>query len=496
MSPKEGRETVFFLKGTSRIDERGRLEIGGVPAARLAEAFGTPLWVYDEALIRERLRAFQAVLREAGVTYDVAFACKAFCVRAMTELVREEGASLDVVSGGELYTALQAGFPPERIHFHGNNKSDAELALALAAGVGVIIVDNFDELERLRAFAAGERDDLLRAVAAEVGLPAGAFGPAGSVGSAGSGGGRRPIDVLLRVTPGIHADTHAYISTGQEESKFGFDLGSGQVATAIERTQAVPGLRLRGLSIHIGSQIFSPNGYLAAVEKLLGALPLLPPLDLEVLNLGGGFGIRHVEEEAAPEATELLRAVVDGVKERFRAAGRPLPALWFEPGRSIVGEAGWTLYRVGAIKDLPGIRRYVAVDGGMSDNIRPALYGARYTALLADRALEPATEAVSVVGKLCESGDVLIERVMLPPVRIGDLLAVPATGAYTFAMASHYNRLPRPAVVFVRDGRARLVVRRETYADLVRHDVPLGEVELPLGAEERFEARAGDGGRA
>ncbi|MBE3596487.1 MAG: diaminopimelate decarboxylase [Hydrogenibacillus sp.] len=431
-----------LLKGTSHINDRGVLTIGGVAADRLAERFGTPLFVYDEALIRERVRTFHRVLQAEGVDYDVAYACKAFCIRAMVELAQEEGLSLDVVSGGELYTAFISGFPPERIHFHGNNKSVEELELALQAGVGTIIVDNFVELERLAA--------LIRE---------------GTCSRQG-----QPVNVLLRMTPGVHADTHAYISTGQEDSKFGFDLGSGQVAEAIRRVQEIPELRLTGLHMHIGSQIFSAAGYLAAVERLLGALPSLPQFSFDVLNLGGGFGIAHTEAEDAPPIETLLLDIVRGVKARFADAGYALPALWFEPGRSIVGEAGWTLYRVGSIKDLPGVRRYVAVDGGMSDNIRPALYGARYTALLANRAREAATETVTVAGKLCESGDVLIEAADLPPVRPGDLIAVPATGAYAFAMSSNYNRLPRPAVVFVRNGKARLVVRRETYADVVRFD--------------------------
>lgn len=417
-----------------------KTHFAGISLKELAETYGTPLILYDELQVRSRIQSIQEVLRATGIRYHLAYACKAFCTRAMVELAAEEHIGLDVVSGGELYTAISANFPGERIHFNGNNKSLSELMLAVEYGVGLIIIDQFQEIHHL--------------VQVLKRFP-----------------GKRQR-VLLRITPGVHADTHHYIQTGQEDSKFGFDLESGQVHQAIDAVLAYPELELVGLHMHIGSQITSADGYLAAVNRLLERVHTFPAFSFNILNLGGGMGIAHTPDEVEPDLPALFHLIVTGVKDLFASFAFALPELWFEPGRSIVGPAGATLYTVGSIKDVPGIRTFAAVDGGMSDNIRPALYGARYTAHYVGQSSEP-IHRYTIVGKLCESGDVLIDDVELPRLKDGDRILIPATGAYTYAMASHYNRLPRPAVVFVRDGEARLVVRRETYDDVVRNDLPL-----------------------
>jgi len=431
----------MFLHGTSRINDRGHLEIGGCDTTELAERFGTPLYVVDEALVRQRAREYREAFCRTGLRHQVAYASKAFCVMAMCRLAEQEGLSLDVVSDGELYTALQAGFPPERIHFHGNNKTPDEIAMALDAGIGCFVVDNFTELR------------LLNAMAAEKGLR---------------------TNILLRITPGVEAHTHDYISTGQQDSKFGFDLGNGTAFRAVQEAIGLPALNLLGVHSHIGSQIFETEGFRLAVDKVSAfAVEVRDKLDriFSVINLGGGFGIRYVEGDAPLPVGAYVEAIADAIKANFAAADYPLPEIWIEPGRSIVGDAGTTLYTVGTRKDIPGVRSYIAVDGGMTDNPRPALYGSKYEAVLANRANEPLKETVSVAGKCCESGDMLIWDLQLPEVSTGDLLAVFCTGAYNYAMASNYNRIRRPAVVFVQDGQADLVVARETYQNLTGNDV-------------------------
>ncbi|UUZ86926.1 diaminopimelate decarboxylase [Paenibacillus sp. P26] len=379
--------------------------------------------------------------RASGLKYQVAYASKAFCVMAMCRIAEEEGLSLDVVSDGELFTALQAGFPAERIHFHGNNKTPYEIEMALDAKIGRFVVDNFVELRLLNAIA-GEK--------------------------------RMKPNVLLRITPGVEAHTHEYISTGQEDSKFGFDLGNGAAFEAVKEASESPNVKLLGIHSHIGSQIFEVDGFRLAVEKVTDfAVRVRGELGVtfSVLNVGGGFGIRYVEGDTPLPAAEYIKAIAEAVKERFGAAGYPLPEIWTEPGRSIVGDAGTTLYTVGTYKEIPGVRKYVAVDGGMTDNPRPALYDSQYEAMLANRANEAAEEVVSIAGKCCESGDMLIWDASLPAVRSGDLLAVACTGAYNYAMASNYNRIRRPAVVFVKDGQADVVVNRESYEDLIGNDL-------------------------
>jgi len=431
----------MYLHGTSQINSQGHLEIGGCDVTDLKAQFGTPLYIVDEELVRKRCREYIAAFRESGLNFQVAYASKAFCVMAMCRLADEEGLSLDVVSDGELYTALQAGFPAHRIHFHGNNKTVEEIEMAIDARIGCFVVDNFIELH------------LLNAIAAEKG---------------------QRVNILLRVTPGVEAHTHEYISTGQTDSKFGFDIGNGSAFVAVREASELANLELLGVHSHIGSQIFEVEGFQMAVERVAAfALRVRDELQVtfKVVNLGGGFGIRYVEGDTPLQVSQYVKAITDGVKTHFAALGDTLPEIWVEPGRSIVGDAGTTLYTVGTSKEIPGVRKYVAVDGGMTDNPRPALYESKYEAILANRAKEEAVETVSIAGKCCESGDMLIWDLELPKVNSGDLLAVACTGAYNYAMASNYNRIRRPSVVFAKDGQADLVVARESFDNIVGNDL-------------------------
>ncbi|UHA72918.1 diaminopimelate decarboxylase [Paenibacillus sp. 481] len=431
----------MYLHGTSTINAQGHLEVGGCDVVDLKAQFGTPLYIVDEALVRQRCREYMEAFRASGLKFQVAYASKAFCVMAMCRLAEEEGLSLDVVSEGELYTALQAGFPAERIHFHGNNKTPDEIEMALKAEIGCFVVDNFTELQLLNAIAKEQN---------------------------------RHVNVLLRVTPGVEAHTHEYISTGQTDSKFGFDIGNGTAFEAVQQAHEAEQLHLLGVHSHIGSQIFETEGFQMAVERVAQfAREVKQQLGVvfQVVNLGGGFGIRYVEGDTPLQVSEYVKAITDGVKQHFAGIAEQLPEIWVEPGRSVVGDAGTTLYTIGSVKEIPGVRKYVAVDGGMTDNPRPALYESRYDSVLANRANEETSEVVSIAGKCCESGDMLIWDVSLPRVAFGDLLAVTCTGAYNYAMASNYNRIARPAVVFVKDGQADVVVRRETREDVVNNDV-------------------------
>lgn len=430
----------MYLHGTSKINAAGRLEIGGCDSAELVAKFGTPLYVFDEALIRRRCREFVEAFRATGFQFQVAYASKAFCVMAMCRIAEEEGLSLDVVSDGELYTALRAGFPADRIHFHGNNKTPEEIEMALDAKIGCIVVDNFMELH------------LLNEIAREKGAV---------------------MNILFRVTPGVEAHTHEFISTGQTDTKFGFDIGNGSAYQAIREALALKHVNILGVHSHIGSQIFEVDGFRLAAERVAEfAHTVRQELDVtfSVINLGGGFGIRYVEGDSPLPLSQYVQAITGSIKSLFAKHEYPLPEIWIEPGRSIVGDAGTTLYTVGSSKNIPGVRKYVSVDGGMTDNPRPALYDAKYEALLANRANDPNEETVSIAGKCCETGDMLIRDLELPATRAGDILAVSCTGAYNYSMASNYNRLRRPAVVFVRDGEADLVVRRETFEDVAGKD--------------------------
>ncbi|AVX10272.1 Diaminopimelate decarboxylase [Priestia megaterium] len=431
----------MFLHGTSRINKQGHLEIGGVDTVELASNFGTPLYVYDVALIRQRARGFKETFEKHGVKAQVAYASKAFSTIAMVQVVHEEGLSLDVVSGGELYTALAADFPKERIHFHGNNKSRAELEMAIKEDVGCIVVDNFYEIALLQEITEQYQ---------------------------------KKMPVLLRLTPGIEAHTHDYILTGQEDSKFGFDLQNGQADEAVRLVQNSKGLELLGIHCHIGSQIFETTGFIMATQKLFAKMKewkqrieFVP----QVLNLGGGFGIRYTEEDQPIPVSQYVEVIIEEVKKQSKQLEVEIPEIWIEPGRSLVGDAGTTLYSIGSRKHVPNVREYVAIDGGMNDNIRPALYQAKYEAVIANRMNDKSDELVSIAGKCCESGDMLMWDVHLPKANPDDLLAMFCTGAYGYSMASHYNRLPKPAVVFVEDGEAQLVVKRETYEDIVKNDV-------------------------
>ena len=402
----------------------------------LAAEFGTPLFVYDEDALRAKAREYVAAFGPDAVTY----AGKAFLCTAMARLVAEEGLHLDVATGGELHVALHAGFPPARIVFHGNNKADAELVAALRAGVGRIVVDSHHELDRLERLGAVE--------------------------------GVVPR-LLVRVTPGVEAHTHEFIETGTEASKFGFTVTDGVARDAVLRVAASPALELVGLHCHIGSQIYVLDSYARAVRVLIDLVRQLHQQGVSIaeLNLGGGLGARYLAEDPVLDVTEYARVLHDTVATASAAAGVPAPRIMVEPGRSIAAPAAITLYRVGTIKKIPGVGTYVAVDGGMSDNPRPVLYGAGYEAYLPARINAARDLECTVVGKHCEQGDIVVAGARLPAdVAVGDLLATPTTGAYGYSMASNYNKVPRPAVVFVRDGDVRLVIRRETLDDLLRLD--------------------------
>ncbi|MEH7303374.1 diaminopimelate decarboxylase [Neobacillus drentensis] len=433
----------MYFYGSTGVNKSGNLEIGGVDAIELAQEYGTPLYVYDVALMRERARGFKKTFEEQNMKAQVAYASKAFSTVAMIQLAEEEGLSLDVVSGGELYTAIVAGFPVERIHFHGNNKSREELEMALDHQIGCIVVDNFHEIELLKSICQEKKTK---------------------------------VNILLRITPGIEAHTHDYILTGQEDSKFGFDLQNGQAKQALETALHFDYFDVLGLHCHIGSQIFETTGFLLAAKKIVEKMAEWEnelSFKAKVLNLGGGFGIRYTKEDEPIPPAQYVSEIIKEVKKLTEHYSMQMPEIWIEPGRSLVGDAGITLYKVGSSKEVPGVRKYLAVDGGMSDNIRPALYSAKYEAVLANRPLAKTKETVSIAGKCCESGDMLIWDLPLPEAGEEDILAVFCTGAYGYSMSNNYNRIPRPAVVFVENGKATLVVKRETFEDLVRHDLPL-----------------------
>jgi diaminopimelate decarboxylase len=415
----------------SRVNERGHLEIGGCDVVELAKRFGTPAYLYAEDDLRERARRYLRAFESRTDDFEVLYASKAFPCTAAYRLFAEEGLSVDVASGGELHLALRGGFAPERIHLHGNNKTEAELRYAFEAGVGHLIVDSFDEIERA--------DALLE----------------------------RPQRVLIRVTPGIEPTTHTYVQTGQLDSKFGFGLEDGLAERAVEAVRASNHLELVGLHAHIGSQIFELEPYVRAIE-VIAEFCRASGLQPELLNVGGGLGIAYTADDEPPPIDDYVEVKVRGVQRVFEGA---VPRILVEPGRSLVGNGGVTLYEIGTVKRIPDVRTYVAVDGGMSDNLRPMLYGARYDALVANRATEAPDTTATIAGMHCESGDVLIRDATLAAPTVGDLLVTPATGAYGHALANNYNALPRLPVIFCSDGAAREVVRRETWDDLLGRDV-------------------------
>ncbi len=412
----------------SRVNDRGHLEIGGCDVVEVATELDTPAYIYAEDDIRHRARAYLDAFRARTDDFEVLYASKAAPITAIYGVCREEGLSVDVASGGELHMALQAGFDPARVYLHGNNKTEAELRYAIEARVGHVILDSFGEIARL--------DEMLD----------------------------RPQDVLIRVTPGILPSTHSYVQTGGLDSKFGFGLEDGLAARAIAEVLAARHLRLVGLHAHIGSQIFELEPYTAAIEALAALAG--DEWECRILNVGGGLGIAYTAADEPPSIEAYVDVKFRGVKRVFD----PVPRILIEPGRSLVGNAGVTAYEVGTVKEIPGVRTYLSVDGGMSDNLRPMLYGSRYEAIVANRAGEAPDTLATVAGKHCESGDILITDAMLAAPRPGDTLVTPATGAYGYAMASNYNGVPRPAVVFSKGGDARLAVRRETYDDLVLRD--------------------------
>jgi diaminopimelate decarboxylase len=422
----------------------GHLEIGGCDVVDLAREFGTPLFIYDEQSLRDQCRAYHAAFGARTDRYEIVYASKAFSCRAMCELVAQEGLSLDVATGGELAAARAAAFPPERICFHGNNKSVAEIESGLDAGIGHFVVDSFEEIGRLEAAAAAR--------------------------------GRRQ-QVLVRVTPGVRPTTHDFVQTGQQDSKFGFGLADGRAEEAVRRLRDAAHLELVGVHAHIGSQIFALDSYRREVEVLFIALADWRRdvgFECRIFNMGGGLGIRYTSADMPSSIEEFAEASVSAVREGAERHGMMMPTLFVEPGRSIAGKAAVTAYTVGTVKVIPGVRTYVAVDGGMSDNLRPMLYDSRYEAMLASKAEVPATEVVTIAGKHCESGDVLVRDVHIAPPEPGDILVTPGTGAYGYAMANNYNAQPRPAVVMVAEGRARVIIARETWEDVLRLQRPLG----------------------
>src|SRR5580698_5850535 len=417
----------------------GVLTLGGVDVRDLAAEFGTPVFVTDEQDVRDRCREYMDAF---GAEAQVFYAAKAFCSRAVLRWVTEEGLGVDVCTGGELETALSAGVDPAMITLHGNNKLPAELARAVAAGIGHVVVDSYEEIARLAYYAEQA--------------------------------GARPR-VLVRVTTGVEAHTHEFMATAHDDQKFGFSLASGAADEAVRRVLALPSLEFAGLHSHIGSQIFDTGGFEVAARRVLELAVRVRDehgIAIAELDLGGGFGIAYTPEDDAPSVKELAQNLRDIVDRQCSAAGLPRPRLTVEPGRAIVGSSTVTLYTVGTIKDVDGLRTYVSVDGGMSDNIRTALYDASYSCSLVSRASDAAPMLSRVVGKHCESGDIVVRHAWLPSdLAPGDLLAVAATGAYCRSLASNYNHVPQPAVVAVRDGDAREIVRRETVADLLALDV-------------------------
>ena len=424
-------------------NDNNMLSIAGVSAKVLAKEYGTPLYIMDEQLIRDNCRRFYKSLKVKSEHNKVAYAGKAFLTIAMCEIIKSEGLYLDVVSGGELYTAYKAEFPLENIYFHGNNKTIDEIKMAIDLGVGTFVVDNLHEMK------------IINENAKEKGITQ---------------------QIILRVTPGIEAHTHDYIKTGQIDSKFGFTILNNELEEVIRTALGLSNIKLAGLHCHIGSQIFELEPYREAVNIMTTLIKHIKEkfsYDIEELDLGGGFGVYYDKGDEPKEIEEFCSVILEEAKARCIKYGIKLPIIVIEPGRSIVANAGITLYTVGAIKDIPEVRKYVAVDGGMTDNIRPALYNAQYQCLLANRISDPCTEIVTIAGKCCESGDILLEGVKLPKINSGDLMAVLSTGAYGYSMSSNYNKIPKAPVVLVNEGNHKIICKRQTYKDMISNEVCL-----------------------
>jgi diaminopimelate decarboxylase len=429
-----------MLLGTQRINAQGHLEIGGCDTVDLAREFGTPLYVMDEASVRDRCRAYRQAFETRHAHSEIVFAGKAFLTLATCRIVAQEGLGLDVSSAGELYTALKAQFPPERIYLHGSYKSRRELEMALDHGVGRIIVDSDSELDELNALAA------------EKGTRA---------------------NILVRVTPAVDPHTHKFIQTGKIDSKFGFGIDTSRAMRGVRRALECESVSVRGLHCHVGSQLLDLEAFELASEllpKFVRDVSTATGLHVAELNMGGGLGIRYLEEHQPPSIENLAETLVGNLRKHLTAFGLAMPKLTVEPGRSIVGEAGTTLYTIGPVKEIPNVRTYVSVDGGLSDNPRPALYDAKYSAIVANKADQPAAEVVTVAGKHCETDNLMMDIALAAP-QPGDILAVQSTGAYNYSMSSNYNRFPRPAVVLVGDGKAEVIALRQTFDDLIAQDV-------------------------
>ena len=425
---------------TAEVNAQGHLVIGGCDALELASRFGTPLYVFDEETLRDRCRQFVHEFRRRHEATTVIYACKAYINPALARIFMEEGLGLDVVSGGEMAVARAVGYPPQAVYFHGNNKSQQELQDALAWNIGRIVVDSFHEMA------------LLDRLARDTG---------------------KVQDILIRVSPGVDPHTHAHTTTGVLDSKFGFPLEGSQAEEAISRALKSPGLNLLGLHFHLGSPIFELEPFQVATELVLNFASRFREegFTLTEISPGGGFAIAYTRDKHPPSIAEYAEAIASSTLATSRTLGMNAPRLVVEPGRAIVGPAGVALYRVGALKDIPGVRKYVSVDGGMGDNIRPALYGAAYEVVAAGKMNAEPSDQVTIAGKFCESGDVLVRDIMLPMLEAEDVIAIPASGAYCLSMASNYNLNPRPPIVLVKGGEARLIHRRETYQDMMGCDV-------------------------
>ena len=428
--------------GIFSIGTDNHLYIDGCDTVKLAKEYGTPVYVMSERAVRQNCRTYKSAIdRFYSGNGLILFASKALCIKEMVRLVKDEGLGVDVVSSGELYTALAAGMPAERICMHGNNKTEEELKRAISSDVGRIVVDNLYELEAIDRLARAEN---------------------------------KKVKILFRVKPGIEAHTHDFIQTGQIDSKFGVALETGEAEAFAVAAAKMEHIALAGVHCHIGSQIFELEPFREAARimmNFMGDMKERHGIEMHELNLGGGFGVKYTDEDHPIEFDLFIEAVSRVVKETAQMRSMEVPFIMMEPGRSISGEAGITLYTVGGIKEIPDIRKYISIDGGIGDNPRYLIYGAKYDFLLANRAAEKKTDTVTVAGKCCESGDLLAENVSLQPAEVGDILAVFTTGAYNYSMASNYNRIPRPPVVFVNDGKTRIAVHRESFEDLIRNDV-------------------------